>query len=86
MENRIPDEVLKEIFPRKLNRRRASETVYTQVKQMILSGRLKKGQRLLREEIAHNFNVSEMIVSKAFSHLKKDGLIIKKGRVESFVA
>jgi DNA-binding GntR family transcriptional regulator len=86
MENRIPDEVLKEIFPRKLNRCRASETVYTQVKQMILSGRLKKGQRLLREEIAQNFNVSEMIVSKAFSQLKKDGLIIKKGRVGSFVA
>ena len=84
--NKIPDEVLKKIFPRKLNRCRASETVYTQLKKMILSGKLKKGQRLLREEIAQNFNLSEMVVSIAFSQLKKDGLIIVKGGVGSFVA
>jgi DNA-binding FadR family transcriptional regulator len=40
---RIPDEVLKEIFPKKLNRYEASEKVYSQLKKMILSGKLKKG-------------------------------------------
>ena len=84
--SKIPDEVLKEIFPKKLSRHRASERVYTQLKQMILSGRLKKEKRLLREEIAQNFNVRETAVSTAFSQLKKDGLVIIKGKVGSFVA
>jgi hypothetical protein len=84
--SKIPDGVLKEIFPKKLNRCLASERVYTQLKQMILAGKLKKRKRLLREEIAQNFNVSEMVVSKAFSQLKKDGLVIIKGGVGSFVA
>ena len=84
--DRIPDEVLKEIFPRKLNRCRASEWVYTQLKQMILAGKLKKGKSLVREEIAKNFDVSEGIVSRAFSQLRKERLIISKGRRGSFVA
>ena len=83
---RIPDGVLEEIFPQKLNRLRASEWAYSRLKQQILSGEFKKGQRLLREEIAQNFNVSETIVTKAFSQLKKEGLIIIKGGVGSFVA
>jgi DNA-binding GntR family transcriptional regulator len=41
--DRIPDEVLKEIFPRRLNRYEASEKVYSHLKQKILSGKLKKG-------------------------------------------
>jgi DNA-binding GntR family transcriptional regulator len=53
---------------------------------MILSGRLKKGQRLMRGEIVRSLNVSEIVVSRAFSQLKKDGLVIIKGRVGSFVA
>jgi hypothetical protein len=44
--DRIPDEVLKEIFPGRLNRNEASEKVYSHLKKMILSGKLKKGQRL----------------------------------------
>jgi len=82
---RIPDEVLKEIFPKKLTRHQASETVFSQLKQMILSGKLKKGKRLLREGIARNFNVSETAVAIAISKLKKDGLIIVKHK-GSFVA
>ena len=84
--NRMPDKLLKEIFPKKLSRRVASEQVYTQLKQMILSGRLKKGQRLMRGEIVKSLNISEVVVSRAFSQLKKDGLVIIKGRVGSFVA
>ena len=84
--SKIPDEVIKEIFSKKLTRYRAPERVYTQLKKMILSHKFKKGQMLLRAEIAHEFDVSETIVAKAFSQLKKDKLIIVKGGIGSFVA
>jgi len=84
--DRIPDEVLKKIFPQKLMRCRASEWVYAGLKQWILSGRIRKGQRLLREEIVQHFNVSETAVTEAFSQLKKDGLVITKGGGGSLVA
>ena len=83
--DRIPDEVLKEIFPKKLSRNLSSEQIYTQLKQMILSGRLKSGQRLIQEKIAQKFNVSRMAVAIAFSQLKKDGLIISKRGKGSFI-
>ena len=83
--DRIPDEVLEEIFPKKLNRCRVSETVYTELKQMIISGQLERGKKLVREEIAQNFNVSEMAVTRAFHQLKREGLVICRGRVGSFV-
>jgi DNA-binding GntR family transcriptional regulator len=82
---KIPDEVLKEIFPRKLKRSLASEWVYSQLKQMMLSGKLKKGQKLMQDGIAQDFNVSKVAVSLAFSQLKKDGLIISKVGTGSFV-
>jgi len=84
--HRISDDTLREIFPRKLDRSLVSERVYSYVKQMILSGKIKKGRRLIREEIAQNFNVSEVVVSMAFSQLKKDGLVIIKWGKGSFVA
>jgi DNA-binding GntR family transcriptional regulator len=84
--DRIPDEVLKEIFPKKLNRRKAPEELYTHLKKMILSGKLKKGQKITYDGIALDFNVSRGIVHKVISQLKKDGLIISKWRKGSFVA
>ncbi len=83
--DKIPDKVLKEIFPKKLNRSLASERVYSHLKQMMLSGKVKKGRRLVQEKIAQKFNVSRMAVGIAFSKLKKDGLIISKRGVGSFV-
>jgi hypothetical protein len=41
--SKIPGKVLKEIFPKKLSRFQPSAEVYTQLKTMILSGKLKKG-------------------------------------------
>jgi DNA-binding GntR family transcriptional regulator len=82
--DRIPDKILREIFPKKFNRSLASEKVYSHLKQMIVSGKLKKGKRLWRAEIAQKLNVNETAVAKAFSQLKKDGLIIVKHG--SFVA
>ena len=83
--NRIPDEVLKEIFPKKLKRSLASERVYFPLKKMILSGKLKKGQRLLQDGIAQTFGVSKMAVGIAFSQLKKEGLLTSKRGFGSFV-
>ena len=53
---------------------------------MILSGKLKKGKRLYRERIAQGFDVGITAVSEAFFRLAKDGLIIVKHSVGSFVA
>ncbi len=52
---------------------------------MIISGKLKKGQKLLQEQIAQSFRVSRVTVAIAFSQLKKDGLIVSKNGVGSFV-
>ena len=82
---RIPDEVLKELFPTKIKKSLGSERIYSELKQMILSGKLRKGKKLFREKIGQDINVSETVVAEAFSRLKKDGLVIIKGSVGSFV-
>ncbi|MGZ3559742.1 MAG: GntR family transcriptional regulator [Thermodesulfobacteriota bacterium] len=85
MEDRIPDKILREIFPKKLNRHEAPEELYIGLKKMILSGQLQKGQKLTYEGIALDFNVSRGIVHKVISQLKKDQLIISKWRKGLFV-
>jgi DNA-binding GntR family transcriptional regulator len=52
---------------------------------MIISGRLKKGQKLLQEKIAEDFRVSRVTVAIAFSQLKREGLIVSKNGVGSFI-
>jgi DNA-binding GntR family transcriptional regulator len=52
---------------------------------MILSGKVKKGERLIQEKIAQKFNVSRMAVGIAFTKLKEDELIISRRGVGSFV-
>jgi DNA-binding GntR family transcriptional regulator len=84
--HRIPNEILKEIFPQKIKRSLGSERVYNQLKQMILSGKLKKGKRLYREKIAEDFDVGYTAVSEAVSRLKRDGLVIVKHSAGSFAA
>jgi DNA-binding GntR family transcriptional regulator len=53
---------------------------------MILSGSLKKGRRLFREEVAQSFNVGENVINKAFSQLKKEALIIVKPGSGTYMA
>ena len=84
--DRIPDKVLKEIFPKKLSRFQPSDEVCTQLKTMFLSGKLKKGERLTQEEIVQRFNLNKPAVSIAFSRLKKEKLIITKRGIGSFIA
>ena len=85
MKNRIPDKVLKEIFPRKLKRYGASEKVYSQLKEIIHQGKLRKGESLSYKGIVQKFNVSKGIAHRIISQLKKEGFIISKRGVGSFI-
>ena len=85
MKNVVPEEILKEIFRRKLKRRDLSSQVYNKLKKMILSGTLKKGERLVQEKLALRFNVSRQTVIFALRQLKKDKLIVVKYRRGAFV-
>ena len=86
MKDKIPNKVLMEIFPRKVKKLQISQRIYDQLKKMILSGKLKKGQRLVQEKLAHDFNVSRMPIVVALSKLKKEGLVISKNKKGLFVA
>ena len=86
MKNVVPEEVLKEIFQRKLKRRDLSGQVYDKLQKMILSGKLKKGERLVQEKLALRFNVSRQTVIFALQQLKKDKLIVAKYKRGAFVA
>jgi DNA-binding GntR family transcriptional regulator len=86
MKTVVPEEVLKEIFQRKLKRRDLNGQVYNRLKQMILSGKLKKGERLIQEKLALRFNVSRQTIIFALQQLKKDRLIVVKYKKGAFVS
>jgi DNA-binding GntR family transcriptional regulator len=85
MKNVVPEEVLKEIFRRRLKRNYLNGEVYNQLKKMILSGKFKKGERLIQEKLALRFNVSRQTIRTAFLQLKEDGLILWKYKEGTFV-
>ena len=86
MKNKIPDQILSEIFPKKVKRAKLSEEVYEQLKKMILSGKFKKGQRLVEEKLALRLNVSRNPVQIAMLRLRKEKLVIWKYKKGTFVA
>jgi len=86
MKNVVPEEVLKEIFQRKLRRRNLNGEVYDKLRKMILSGKLKKGERLIQEKLALRFNVSRQTIIFALQQLKKDKLIAIKYKKGAFVS
>ncbi len=86
MKNVVPQEVLKEIFQRKLKRRDLNGEVYNKMKKMILSGKLKKGERLVQEKLALQFDVSRQTIIFALQQLKRDKLIIIKHKKGAFVS
>ena len=86
MKNKIPDDVLKTIFQRKLKKKSLNGDVYQKLKKIILSGQLKHGQRLIQEEVALHFNVSRQTIRNAFLQLEKEKLIISKFRKGVFVS
>jgi DNA-binding GntR family transcriptional regulator len=86
MKNKIPDTIIDEIFPRKVKRSVLSGEVYEQMKKMILSGKFKKGQRLVEEKLARRLNVSRNPVQIALLRLRKESLVIWKYKKGTFVA
>jgi DNA-binding GntR family transcriptional regulator len=86
MKNVVPEQVLKEIFRRKLKSRDLSGEVYDRLKKMILSGKLKKGERLVQEKLALRFDVSRQTVIFALRRLKKDKLVVVKYKRGAFVS
>lgn len=86
MKNKIPDSVINEIFPRLVKRSKLSEEVYGQLKKMILSGKFKRGQRLVEEQLAHRLNVSRNPVQLALVRLRKEKLVVWKYKKGTFVA
>ncbi len=82
----MPHETLKKIFPRRLKKRDLVERVYDNLKNMILSGKLMKGERLAEERLAQEFNVSRTPIRGAFLQLEKDRLIARKDKKRAFVA
>lgn len=81
----IPNKVLREIFSERLNRSLVAQELYTDLTKMILSGKLKKGQRLTLEGIAQHCSIRIPMAHKVIYQLKEDKLIISKGRKGSFV-
>jgi len=86
MKNKIPDEVLKNIFQKKIKRKSINGDVHQKLKKMILSGKLKDGQRLIQERVSLHFNVSRQTVRNAFLQLEKDKLIINRYKKGAFVS
>ena len=86
MKNVVPEEVLKEIFQRKLKKKDLTGQVYHKLKKMILSGKLRKGERLVQEKLALHFNVSRQTIIFALRRLKKDKLIVVKHKKGAFVS
>lgn len=64
----------------------SSRKVYDQLKELILSGGLKEGQKLTELELAQTFNWSGTIVDKAIWRLEKDKLITRDDKGDCFVA
>jgi DNA-binding GntR family transcriptional regulator len=86
MKDKIADQVIREIFPRRLQKHQVIPNTYGQLKKMIVSGKLKKGQRLVQERLAHDLGVSRMPIISAIRQLKKDGLVVWKYKKGAFVA
>jgi hypothetical protein len=86
MEKGIPSDLIREIFPRRPRKSTLSEVVYGRLKRMILKGEVKKGQRLVEEQIAHRMDVSRTPVRAAFQQLENDRLIVRKKEEGVFVA
>jgi len=54
--------------------------VYNQLKELIISGKLKPGERLMEYEIAKSLNISKTPIREAIRELSKEGLIVHESR------
>jgi len=80
VDDKIPSQVPDEIFPGRIERPLLSDQVAYRLKRLILTGKLKAGQRLIQEKLALRYNVSRMAVVWALSRLKENELITRGNR------
>ncbi|HQV57333.1 MAG TPA: GntR family transcriptional regulator [Ilumatobacteraceae bacterium] len=70
----------------KLDRSPASDQVSAVVWEMIFDGRLRSGDRVPQDEIAHHLGISRIPVREALVRLANEGVVISKPHVGVFVA
>lgn len=63
-----------------IEQERLPELVYEAVLDAICEGRLKPGERLMQDDLAHRLNVSRLPVGQALRELKADGFVADAGR------
>ncbi|NML47860.1 GntR family transcriptional regulator [Ramlibacter sp. G-1-2-2] len=56
------------------------ESVYTQVREQVLSGRIAPGTPMRQDEIAARLGVSKIPLREAFSRLEREGLLVLRPR------
>jgi DNA-binding GntR family transcriptional regulator len=67
------------VFPKLKEGKKTLQTlVYEHIREQIMRGSLKWGERLSEESLAHSFNVSRTPIREAIFRLEQDGLVIKK--------
>ena len=58
-----------------------------EIKEMISSGKLSEGDRIMTElELSRNYDISRITVRKAIEILVEEGILIKKQGIGTFVA
>src|SRR5437868_12853636 len=65
--------------------RMLSEKTYDKVKNMIYTGRLKPGQRLIERDLSRSFSVSRVPLRECLIRLESEGLVRKIFNTAKFV-
>ncbi len=64
----------------------ASQRVIDQIRDLILSGELAPGERILQEDLARRFGMSRIPIREAIRYLESDGLVTLKSNSGAWVA
>lgn len=64
----------------------ASQRVIEQIRELILSGELPPGERILQEDLARRFGMSRIPIREALRFLESDGLVTLKSNSGAWVA
>ena len=65
--------------------RNLSKTVSDKLQELIYTGRLKPGERLVQTELAERFRVSRVAIRDALQELRQSGLAVSNGQVGGMV-
>lgn len=60
-----------------MKRESSSDKVYAAIREAVLSGKLKTGQRLTELQLAQDFNVSRVVIRETLQRLAHNGLVVQ---------